>query len=49
MVISLPVPEALHNEATEKVVEIKLPMLTDKITENKIIAAFRTVLQAPVK
>lgn len=49
MVISLPVPEALQKETTEKIVEIKLPLLTEKITENKVITAFRTVLQSPVK
>lgn len=49
MVISLPVPTALQKETTEKTVEVRLPILTDKVTENKLFVAFKTVLMAPVK
>ena len=49
MVISLPVPAVLQKETTEKVIEVRLPVISEIVTNNKFLVAFKTVLQAPVK
>lgn len=49
MVISLPVPEALQKETAEKTLEIRLPVVTEILKENKLFVAFKTVLQSPLE
>lgn len=49
MVISLPVLVTVKKQTAEKVIEVKLPNITEKVKKNKVIGAFYTVLSAPVK
>ena len=49
MVISLPRLIATRREVeSEKVVEVKLPELAEKVKENKLFSAFRVVLGSPL-
>lgn len=48
MVVSLPLPAALKKESG-KVIEIKIPDLTSKIRESRLVSAFRVVLFTPIK
>lgn len=49
MVISLPIPEALKKETTEKLIEIRIPTMSNILMNNKYVNAFKQVLSAPVK
>lgn len=50
MVVSLPLPAVVKKESQKvHTVEIRIPDVSTKIRENKLLSAFRLVLQAPVK
>ncbi len=49
MVISLPVPVTVKKQTAEKVIEVKIPNVPQKVKKNRFIEAFYTVLSAPVK
>lgn len=49
MLISLPQTWAIRKQTSEKVIEIKLPNINEKVKKNKFVSAFLTVLSSPVK
>lgn len=49
MVISLPVSLTVKKQQTERIIEVNVPNVSERVKKNKLIAAFYTVLSAPVK